>query len=113
MSRLSFFKGALFVTSLGLSMFKQLEENIPLRIMLLLMDEVFDLRHKNQWLRRQIVRFLKQFIKTAMGDRINKYVFNLFSPIGQRPVALFILSWRYFLHQCVHVSINISFKHLL
>jgi len=39
--------------------------------MLLLMDEVFDLRHKNQWLRRQIVRVLKQLIKTILGDKMN------------------------------------------
>jgi hypothetical protein len=52
----------------------QIGENIPLRIMLLLMDEVFDLRLKNQWLRRQIVRVLKQLIKAILGDRMNKYV---------------------------------------
>ena len=50
----------------------QIGENIPLRIMLLLMDEVFDLRHKNQWLRRQIVKVLKQLLKATLGDRINK-----------------------------------------
>lgn len=50
----------------------QIGENIPLRIMLLLMDEVFDLRHKNMWLRRQIVRILKQLIKAILGDRMNK-----------------------------------------
>lgn len=47
-------------------------ENIPLRIMLLLMDEVFDLRHKNQWLRRRIVAILRQLIKATFGDKINR-----------------------------------------
>ncbi|XP_069111090.1 sorting nexin-13-like isoform X1 [Argopecten irradians] len=50
------------------------DENIPLRIMLLLMDEVIDLRQKNQWLRRRIVAILRQLIKAAFGDRINKKI---------------------------------------
>ena len=42
-------------------------DNIPLRILLLFMDEVFDLREKNQWLRRQIVAVLRQSIKALFG----------------------------------------------
>lgn len=49
-------------------------ENIPLRIMLLLMDEVFDLRSKNQWLRKQIVAILQQIIKATFGDKINRKI---------------------------------------
>lgn len=49
-------------------------ENIPLRIMLLLMDEVFDLRHKNQWLRRRLVAILRQLIKATFGDMINRKI---------------------------------------
>jgi sorting nexin-13 len=43
-------------------------DNIPLRITLLLMDEVFDLKERNQWLRRQIVAVLRQIIKAMFGD---------------------------------------------
>lgn len=39
---------------------------------MLLMDEVFDLRKKNQWFRRRIVAILRQIIKAAYGDKINK-----------------------------------------
>ena len=49
-------------------------ENIPLRIMLLMMDEVVDLRHKNQWLRRRIVAILRELIKATYGDMINRFV---------------------------------------
>jgi sorting nexin-13 len=42
--------------------------------MLLLMDEVFDLKHRHQWLRRRIVDILRQIIKTTFGDRINKKI---------------------------------------
>ena len=34
------------------------------------MDEVFDLREKNQWLRRQIVAVLRQLIKAMFGKNI-------------------------------------------
>ncbi|KAL8566062.1 hypothetical protein ACOMHN_012847 [Nucella lapillus] len=49
-------------------------DNIPLRIMLLLLDEVFDLKHKNQWLRRRIVAILRQLIKATFGDMINRKI---------------------------------------
>ena len=41
--------------------------------MLLMLDEVFDLRHKNQWLRRRIVAILRQLIKATFGDMINRW----------------------------------------
>ena len=45
-----------------------------MRIMLLLMDEVFDLKSRNQWLRRRIVAILRQIIKATMGDSINRKI---------------------------------------
>jgi len=42
--------------------------------MLLLMDEVFDLKSRNQWLRRRIVAILQQIAKTMFGDSINRSV---------------------------------------
>lgn len=51
-------------------------ENIPLRILLLLMDEVFDLQERNQWLRRRIVVILRQIIKTIFGDGINRKILD-------------------------------------
>ncbi|GFR95029.1 sorting nexin-13 [Elysia marginata] len=58
----------------GASLDPEAMENIPLRIMLLLMDEVFDLRNKNQWLRRRIVAILRQLIKAMLGDKINRKI---------------------------------------
>jgi sorting nexin-13 len=41
--------------------------------MLLLMDEVFDLRSSgNQWLRRRIAIILRQIAKTMYGDSMNR-----------------------------------------
>ena len=52
----------------------QVDDNIPLRVMLLLMDEVFDLKEKNQWLRRNIKNLLQQLIRATYGDTINRSV---------------------------------------
>lgn len=51
---------------------RQVDDNIPLRVMLLLMDEVFDLKEKNQWLRRNIKNLLQQLIRATYGDTINR-----------------------------------------
>ncbi|XP_074109912.1 sorting nexin-13 [Cotesia typhae] len=60
------------------------DDNIPLRIILLLMDEIFDLKVRNQWLRRRIVTLLRQIIRTMFGDIVNRriveYVSLLTSP---------------------------------
>lgn len=50
------------------------EDNIPLRIMLLLMDEVFDLKCKDQWFRRRIVILLRQIMNATFGDKINRKI---------------------------------------
>lgn len=51
----------------------KVDDNIPLRVMLLLMDEVFDLKERNQWLRRNIKNLLQQLIRATYGDTINRY----------------------------------------
>ena len=40
--------------------------------MLLLMDEIFDLKQRDQWLRRQLVMVLRQIMKVAFGNKINR-----------------------------------------
>ncbi|XP_026088287.1 sorting nexin-13-like isoform X2 [Carassius auratus] len=50
------------------------DDNIPLRVMLLLMDEVFDLKERNQWLRRNIKNLLQQLIRATSGDTINRKI---------------------------------------
>lgn len=37
------------------------------------MDEVFDLKERNQWLRRNIKNLLQQLIRATYGDTINRY----------------------------------------
>lgn len=57
----------------------QTDDNIPLRIMLLLMDEVFDLKSRNQWLRRRIVTLLRQIVRTMFGDIVNRRILDYVS----------------------------------
>jgi len=63
----------------GASLHVDTDDNIPLRIMLLLMDEVFDLKSRNQWLRRRIVTLLRQIIRTMFGDIVNRRILDYVS----------------------------------
>ncbi|RWS29087.1 sorting nexin-like protein, partial [Leptotrombidium deliense] len=61
-------------SKVGKALDVETEDNIPLRIMLLLMDEVFDLKSKNMWLRRRIVAVVRQIIAATFGDKINRKI---------------------------------------
>lgn len=50
------------------------EDNIPLRILLLLMDEVFELSTKNKWLRRHVTVILRSLVRRTFGDFINRKI---------------------------------------
>ena len=63
----------------GANVTDSVESNIPLRIILLLMDEVFDLRERNQWLRKNIVLVLKQILKAMFGDIVNRRIVDYFA----------------------------------
>ena len=60
------------------------------------MDEVFDLKNRNQWLRRRIVTLLRQIIRTMFGDIVNRriveYVSYLTSP---KNVAMYLKLFKY------------------
>lgn len=60
---------------------EETDDNIPLRIVLLLMDEVFDLKSRNQWLRRRIVTLLRQIVRTMFGDIVNRKILDYVSYI--------------------------------
>jgi len=57
------------------------QDNIPLRIILLLLDEVFDLADRNIWLRRQMITVLRQIVKTMFGDKVNKKIVDYFTQL--------------------------------
>ena len=57
------------------------DDNIPLRITLRLLDEVFDLADRNIWLRRQMIIVLRQIVKTMFGDTVNKKIVDYFASL--------------------------------
>ena len=60
---------------------EQDDDNIPLRITMLLLDEVFDLGDRNIWLRRQMITVLRQIVKTMFGDTVNKKIVDYFTSL--------------------------------
>ena len=95
------------------------EDSIPLHIMLLLMDEVFDLKSRNQWLRRRIVAILQQIAKTMFGDSINRWV-EISTGVWVPATTPVTCRWYYFwpslqfnrhcLHICEPIAVKIGTK---
>uniref|UniRef100_A0AC35TIR7 Sorting nexin-13 n=1 Tax=Rhabditophanes sp. KR3021 TaxID=114890 RepID=A0AC35TIR7_9BILA len=52
-------------------------DNIPLRVLLLFVDEVFGLRGRNQWFRRSLTTTLHQIISATLGSSINRKIIDL------------------------------------
>ncbi|RCN34092.1 PX domain protein, partial [Ancylostoma caninum] len=51
-------------------------DNIPLRVLILFVDEVFGVRARNAWFRRQLMTVLRQFV-TPFGTSINKRIVDV------------------------------------
>lgn len=54
---------------------------LPLRVLLLLLDEVFELRKRNQWLRRQISALLRQLLTVMFSHVLNKRIIECISSL--------------------------------
>ncbi len=48
--------------------------NLPVRVVLVLIDEIFDLKEKNQWIRQSLMSIVKSFMKNFKGDSMNKKI---------------------------------------
>jgi sorting nexin-13 len=56
-----------------------------------MMDEVFDLQERNQWLRRQIVAVLRTLIKAMFGDIANRKIVDYFAQMtSQEKIGSYI-----------------------
>ena len=49
-------------------------DNVPLRILLFLFDEVFDLQNGNQWARKRIFPMLRELLRAMYGDVFNRKI---------------------------------------
>ncbi len=54
--------------------FLQGDDKLPLRILLILMDEVFDLHNRNQWLRKRVFYMLREILRAMFGDVFNQKI---------------------------------------
>lgn len=71
-------------------------DSIPLRVILLFVDEVFGLRARNQWFRRRLVAFLRQFVHAAFGSSINRKIIDLvYWLTSGEQVAEYLRAFRY------------------
>ena len=56
---------------------------MAVRVILFLMDEIFDLRYRYQWLRRAALLMLREILQAMFGDvfdvKINELLVNLTS----------------------------------
>lgn len=83
-------------SKVGASLDIESDDNIPFRIMLLLMDEVFDLKSRNQWLRRRIVTLLRQIVRTMFGDIVNRRILDYVSFItSPKNVAQYLHTFKH------------------
>lgn len=47
---------------------------MPLRILLFLIDEVFELQNGNQWARKRIFSMLRELLRAMYGDVFNRKI---------------------------------------
>lgn len=74
-------------------------ESIPLRVLVLLIDEIFGVRAQNAWFRRRLVAILKQFVDAAMGSSINRKIIDLVQWLtSEQQVAQYLIALRYFVN---------------
>ncbi|CAI4223878.1 unnamed protein product [Auanema sp. JU1783] len=69
-------------------------ENIPLRVLILFVDEVFGVRGRNAWFRRQMVTMLRQIV-TPFGTTLNKKIISMVNWLtSEQQVTLYIVALR-------------------
>uniref|UniRef100_A0A0N5B8J8 Sorting nexin-13 n=1 Tax=Strongyloides papillosus TaxID=174720 RepID=A0A0N5B8J8_STREA len=70
-------------------------DNIPLRVLLLFVDEVFVLRGRGQWFRRQLTSLLHQIISATLGGSINKKIIDLVNWLtSSEQVVQYLIAFR-------------------
>lgn len=70
------------------------DDTIPFKIILSLLDELFELE-RNQWLRRRIMSVLRHIIRAAMGDSINKRIEDSIDAMtSTEQVAQYVIKFR-------------------
>lgn len=70
-------------------------DSIPLRVLVLLIDEIFGVRARNAWFRRRLIAILRQFVDATMGSSINRRIIDLVHWLtSEQQVAQYIIALR-------------------
>lgn len=56
-------------------------DNMAVRVILFLMDEIFDLRYRNQWLRRSALLMLREILQAMFGDVFDEKINELLASL--------------------------------
>lgn len=60
-----------------------------------MIDEVFDLKEKNQWFRQSLMTIVKSFVKNFKGDSMNRKIKDKIADyLGQESVAHYLKNFR-------------------
>uniref|UniRef100_A0A0R3RWV7 Sorting nexin-13 n=1 Tax=Elaeophora elaphi TaxID=1147741 RepID=A0A0R3RWV7_9BILA len=74
---------------------QQWMESIPLRVLVLLIGEVFDVRSQNAWFRRRLVALLNQFVHATMGSSLNRKIIDIVQWLtSKQQVAQYLVAFR-------------------
>ncbi|KAK0411945.1 hypothetical protein QR680_005935 [Steinernema hermaphroditum] len=73
---------------------KDSADNIPLRVLMLFVDEVF-MRGETQFFRRQLTAVMRQFVNATLGSSINRKIVDLVEWLtSEEQVAQYVLAFR-------------------
>ncbi|CAG0880415.1 unnamed protein product [Darwinula stevensoni] len=71
------------------------EETIPLRILLLVFNEVFDMRNQEAWLRKRLVAVAHHLVNVMFGDIYNRRILEFIDwATSSEQVALYLKNFR-------------------
>ncbi|VDN32400.1 unnamed protein product [Gongylonema pulchrum] len=74
---------------------QQWMESIPLRVLVLLIGEVFGVRARNAWFRRRLVALLHQFVHATMGTSLNRKIIDIVQWLtSKQQVAQYLIAFR-------------------
>ncbi|CAG9536268.1 unnamed protein product [Cercopithifilaria johnstoni] len=74
---------------------QQWMESIPLRVLVLLIGEVFDVRSQNAWFRKRLVALLNQFVHATMGSSLNRKIIDIVHWLtSKQQVAQYLIAFR-------------------
>ncbi|MCP9261496.1 Sorting nexin-13 [Dirofilaria immitis] len=74
---------------------QQWMESIPLRVLVLLIGEVFGVRSRNAWFRKRLVALLNQFVHATMGTSLNRKIIDIVQWLtSKQQVAQYLVAFR-------------------